>query len=119
LDNELIERLKSLPDAEFLAVLQEVFHRRQSNAEENDYNRNQYFLGTASSLRESDDGEPERWAPWSIEAVAYIDRDAYPEGVGPDWGFCQFATCQACQMPVRSNVKNGICPVCGSKVYMS
>jgi hypothetical protein len=119
MDNELIERLKSLPDAEFLAILQEVFRWRQPNAEENGYNRNHYFLGTASSLRESDDGEPERWASWSIEAVAYIDRDVYPEGAGPDWGYCQFGTCQSCQIHVRSNVKNGICPICGSNVYMS
>jgi hypothetical protein len=119
MDKALIDHLKSLPDAEFLATLQEVFRSRQPNPEERGYTRNQYFLGTATSVRESEEGEPEVWEPWSLAAVAYRDREEYRDGVGPDWGFCQFGTCETCQMPVRSNVKHGICPICGTKVSMT
>ncbi len=119
----VVELLTTLPDEDLLAVLQAVFKVKRPNPEEDAYNQNCYFLGSASRLLASEEGEPERWEPWEIEAVAYIDRAAYPnillDDNGPDYGFCQGGTCQSCGMTVRSNVKHGICPICGNKVYMT
>lgn len=58
--------------------------------------------------------------PWEIQAVAYRDPALWPaDNLGPDWGFCEFGQCQECGTAVRSNVKEGICPVCGAKVRMT
>ncbi len=115
--DEVTAYLVRVPMEELLAVLQEVFEARTPNPEEAAYNRNRFFLGTASSVLGSE--ERQDWGPWEIHAVAYIDRDEHPEGLGPDWGFCEFGTCESCGTHVRSNVKRGICPVCGDRVSMT
>ena len=51
-----------------------------------------------------------------LAAVAYTDRAKYEsrgfEGI--DWGFSQQATCRRCRTPLVSDMKDAICPVCGS-----
>ncbi|WP_144405632.1 hypothetical protein [Aliterella atlantica] len=97
-----------------------MFKTRRPNPEEDKYNKNCFFLGTASSLLESSEGEAERWGTCEIAAVANVDKEVYGEDVlGIDWGFCQFGTCSSCGIGVRSNLKHGVCPTCGSKVAMS
>lgn len=115
---EVVEILRALPDEELLTVLQEVFEGRQPYPLEAAWHRSRFFLGIAGSQRESDEGKPERWAAWEIRAAAYVARDEYPEGNGPDWGFCQHGTCPDCGTEVSSNVKLGICPICGAAVGM-
>ncbi len=112
--SELIRTLEHMPDEELLAILEQVFAKRQPNPESRAYNRNVFYLGTAASYLESEVNEPERWSDWEHVAVAYLDRDEYPQGKGPDYGFCQFATC-SCGTKLRSNVKKAICPICGAK----
>ncbi|HEY3364325.1 MAG TPA: hypothetical protein VGK74_04675 [Symbiobacteriaceae bacterium] len=116
---DISEYLRAIPDEEFLVILEQVFRAKQPNPEESPYNRNHYFRGIAESRLESTPGEPETWGPWSVEAVAYINRVVYPEGTGPDWGFCQFGTCTVCGTKARSNVKSGVCPICGGEVELS
>lgn len=118
----LIDRLINLRDEELIYVLQNVFAHKTPNAEEAEFNRNKYFLGTASSIMEDEQDDPAmpKWGPWQIEAVGYIDRDQYPgDDLGPDYGFCQFGTCSNCRTHVRSNVKHAICPICDNKVYLT
>jgi hypothetical protein len=115
----LTQHLVALSDADFLEVLEAVFAQRRPNLEEDTYNHNRYFLGTASQERTSDSGEPEQWGSWSLEAVAYINRTIYPDGMESDIGFCQFGTCPQCHTAVRSYVKNGYCPICRAAVYMT
>jgi len=118
--DEVVEFLKNLADEQLLAILQKVFTTKRPNQEEDRYNKNRFFLGTASSLLESEHDQPERWGDWNLEAVAYPDPAHYgPDGLGPDWGFCEGGTCDVCHTQVRSNVKHGICPICHSKVYMT
>ncbi len=63
---------------------------------------------------------PVEWEPWKFEAVAYVDPEHYGEGhLGPDWGFANEGKCESCGSWVRSNVKRGLCSICGSKVYMT
>jgi hypothetical protein len=117
--HRIADALRSLPDEQLLAVLQEVFSFRRPNPEEDRFNQNRYFLGTSSRLLESGEGEPDKWGSWKFEAVAYIDRNHYPAGNGPDYGLCQFGACSTCGIRVRSNVKNGVCPICSTKVSMT
>lgn len=113
-DRALAAELISLPDEHLLEVLRQVFAERRPNPEEDAYNRNRFFLATASSLLADDEVT---WEPWEIEAVAYPDPDHYDGGLGPDYGFCQFGECLTCGTATRSNVKNAICPICGTSVY--
>jgi rubrerythrin len=119
----VVALLRTIPDEDLLAILQAVFEVKRPNPEEDAYNQNCYFLGTASRLLASLEGESEHWKPWKIEAVAYIDHEAYPNtssgNNGPYYGFCEGGACQNCGMAMRSNVKHGICPICGNKVYMT
>ena len=117
--HRIADALKSLPDEQFLALLEEVFSSRRPNPEEDRFDQNRYFLGTSSRLLESDEGEPDKWGPWKFEAVAYLDRNHYPAGNGPNYGFCQFGACSTCGIRVRSNVKNAVCPICSTKVSMT
>jgi hypothetical protein len=117
----LITELQSLPDEVLIEVLKAVFAVRQPNPEEARYNHNGFFLGTFSRIADDDEAEDGTlvWtAPWEIHAVAYIDHQRYATG-GPDWGFCQFGTCQTCGIAVRSNGKEGHCPICATPVYMT
>jgi hypothetical protein len=118
---QVIEYLSHCSDAEMRAVLQAVFQVRTPNPEEAHFNRNCYFLGAESStLEDAEEGEPERWDPYRIEAIAYVDEEIYGVGrVGIDWGFCQFGECEQCGVSVRSDLKFGICPICNGKVGMS
>lgn len=108
-----------------IAVLRDVFLRRQPAPEESTYCRNRFFLGTAWSQLESNETaesikDSERvWEPWTINAVAYPDPAEYSDGLGPDWGLCQEGTCGDCGNIVRSNVKKGLCSICDNKVYMT
>lgn len=105
---------------ELREILFAVFQTRRPNPEEDKYNKNRFFLGTASSLVKMDEGEPGHSEPWKIEAVAYVDKEEYGKNVlGIDWGLCQFGECQSCGVAVRSNLKYGVCPVCDNKVFMS
>lgn len=118
--DKVVEYLSQCSDPELREILFAIFQTRRPNPEEDKYNKNCFFLGTASSLLESSDEEAEPWDTWKIEAVAYVDEEEYGEDVlGTDWGFCQFGECQFCGISVRSNLKHGVCPVCGSKVSMS
>jgi hypothetical protein len=121
--DKIIGYLSQCSNLELRELLFAVFQTRRPNPEEDEYNKNCFFLGTASSLLESSEGEPEHWGDWKIEAIAYVDREepgeSAEDGLEPDWGFCQFGKCQSCAMAVRSNLKHGICPICGSKVSMS
>ena len=117
---KIVKYLLQCSDSELREILCAVFQIRRPNLEEDEYNKNCFFLGTASSLLESKKEESEHWGTWKIEAVAYVDREEYGEDeLGADWGFCQFGECQSCGVAVRSNLKNGVCPVCSSKVFMS
>ena len=116
---ELAEQLRRLPVEELVAVLHDVFAARGPFPEEAAFCRNRFFLGVASSDLESGDGEPERWGPWRIEAVAFSDPSHYGKSLGPDWGLCQSGECGDCGVGARSNVKNGICAVCGATVHMT
>lgn len=115
---QLVEHLSRLPIEELVAVLRELFNIRIPNPEETSFNHSRFFLGIASSLLESDDGGSEQWGPWELAAVAYPDPAHYT-GLGPDWGLCQFGGCMVCGVEARSNVKNGLCSVCGASVYMT
>jgi hypothetical protein len=77
---QVIDYLKQAPDEELLEILQRVFESRQPNAEEAAYNRNRFFLATASSLLHDRTG---RWDPWEIEAVAYRDPALWPSAAPP------------------------------------
>lgn len=116
---ELAEELRRLPVEGLVAVLRDVFATRGPFPEEAAFCRNTFFLGAASSDLESGDGEPERWGPWKIEAVAPPDPSHHGDSLGPDWGLCQSGGCGACGVKARSNVKNGLCAVCGATVNLT
>lgn len=115
----VIEYLRQLPDEELVAVLQGVFADRQPCPEEAAFCRNSFFLGIAFSDLESADREPKRWGAWDVEAVAYPDPTVYRGSLGPNWGLCQSGTCGSCGVNVRSNVKQGLCPICKAAVSMT
>jgi len=58
-----------------------------------------------------------KWSDWRKEAIGYLDKVEYPEGLGPNHGFCQYGICDSCKTEIKSNVKHAICPVCLEKVY--
>ncbi|WP_373541332.1 hypothetical protein [Chamaesiphon sp.] len=118
MQEETIKYLSALSDEELREVLFEVFQIKRPNPEEDKYNHNRFFLGTASILDESNPEQPERWGKPHLHVVADIDRSVSPSSLGPSWGFCQFGTCE-CGVNVRSNYKQGICPICSAKVSMT
>jgi hypothetical protein len=118
----LIEHLCKLPVEELVDVLREVFGRRQPAPEEASFCRNHFFLGVATSQLDADelDEDPaEEWGPWWTSIVAYPDTSVWGESLGPDYGLCQEGTCITCGNTVVSNVKQAICPVCGTAVYLT
>ena len=119
--DEVVDYLTGLPTEQFVDVLRRVFARKQPAPEESAYCRNKYYLGTASSdqLESDNDEEPPRWGPWEHDVVAYPDPQAWGDSLGPDYGLAQVGSCGTCGVRVRSNVKQGLCPICGGKVYMT
>lgn len=108
----IVDSLVSLPCEELLEILGRVFATQHPNPEEDEYHPNRYFLGTSTQV-----SDPATTRPvWEVQAVAYPPSSA---GLGPDWGFCQFGQCRGCGSLVRSNVKRGICSVCGTDVEMT
>jgi hypothetical protein len=118
-DEDAVQYLGNLPVERLVAVLRRVFAAKQPAPEEAAYCRNLFYLGTASSVDLSDEGEPPRWEPWELNAVAYVDLDHWDNEFGPDYGLCQEGSCPSCGTRVCSNVKRGICPICGSRIYMT
>ncbi len=118
-DEDAIKYLSNLPDERLVAVLRRVFAVKQPAPEEAACCRNRFYVGTAWSDLESDEGEPQRWGPWKLDAVAYVDSREYGDDLGPDYGLCQAGSCQSCGTRVRSNVKHGLCPICGGPAYMT
>ena len=120
----IADLLLALPQEDLPAILRQVFIVRTPNPEEAAYNENRYFLGTASRLLDEDGTT---WGAWELQAVAYNDDAYYHDSTdispstwrGPDWGFCQFGTCQRCNATVRSHRKNGVCPICGEQLSMT
>jgi hypothetical protein len=117
-EDELVERLLAASDGELREVLRQVFERRMPYPEEAAYHRSRFFLGVVSSELESEPEAPERWGAYQLRAVAYADRDTYGDDPGPD-GWAQRGTCEACGTSVCSNLRQGVCPVCGAAVRMS
>jgi hypothetical protein len=118
-DNDAIQYLSSLPVERLVDILRRVFAVKQPAPEESAFCRNRFYLGTAWSYLESDEGEPPRWGSWEFDAVAYVDQAQYGDGLGPDYGLCQGGSCETCGISTRSNVKQGLCPICAAHVYMT
>ena len=118
-DDDAVQYLSNLPDERLVDVLRRVFVVKQPAPEESAFCRNRFYLATAWSYLESDEGEPQRWGPWQFQAVAYVDPAEWGESLGPDYGLCQEGSCGTCGTRVRSNVKQGLCPICGARVYMT
>jgi hypothetical protein len=118
-DEDAIQYLNTLPDERLVAILRRVFAVKQPASQEAAYCRNRFYLGTAWSDLESGESEPQRWGPWELEAVAYVDAFEQGDDLGPDYGLCQSGSCLACGTRVRSNVKHGLCPICDGQVYMT
>ncbi|MEO6811800.1 MAG: hypothetical protein ABI353_22050 [Isosphaeraceae bacterium] len=116
---QLVESLSRLPVEELAAVLREVFDGSLPWPKEQSFCRNRFFLGVASSDLESDEDQAERWGRWKLEAVASPDPTHYGTQTGPDWGLCQSGECGVCGVGARSNVKHGLCAVCGADVSMT
>ena len=117
-NRSIVEQLSVLSDEELRETLFEVFKVKSPNPEESAYNRNCYFLGTASTMNDAEPSDKPNWGKPEIAAAAYIDREKYPDGLGPDWRGCQFGYCE-CGVAVRSNYKEGVCPIYSSKVKMT
>jgi len=116
---QISEYLRQLPVEELVAVLRDVFETRCPFPEEAAFCRSRFFLGVACSDLESDENENERWGRWRWDAVAYPNIAKWGDSLGPDYGLCQYGNCAGCGLTVRSNVKDGVCPICGVAVYMT
>lgn len=110
--------LRSLPPAQLVRVLQQVFAGSVPFTGEGAWCRSRWFLGIAHAYRESDPDEPVRWEPWRIEVAAYHLPDLSPGG--PD-DLGQSSGGGGCCGGIshRSNVKLGVCPICGGEVGMT
>ena len=93
-DDDAIQYLSNLPDERLVAILQRVFAVKRPAPEEAVYCRNRFYLGTAWSDLESDEGEPQRWGPWELDAVAYVDP--------AESGAVALAPTTACANPVHA-----------------
>lgn len=55
-----------------------------------------------------------------LDIVAYPDTDKYGDDPGPDWGLCQSSwSSEWDDIKYVSNVKHGISPYSGEKIYMT
>ena len=70
---EAVKYLSALSDEELREVLFEVFQTKRPNPEEDKFNRNCFFLSTASIFNEATSDEPERWGQPEIKVSAASD----------------------------------------------
>lgn len=124
----LIEALQAAPDEVLLAILQRVFADRTLTGTDVPIVQSHFFLGSATRLYEQMTDGTLAWEPWEIHAIAYPDFATYnetynikvdAEWVGPDYGFSQFAICRTCGTQLYCNLKQGICPICNTSVYLT
>jgi hypothetical protein len=120
---EISTELSALSDEELVAVFQEAFSGRPKTTAEPWIRSMHYFVGITYQYDESDDGLPPQWSSWKISVIAKPDPAEYQNDsaelfVGADWGFCQEAEC-SCGYHVRSNMKCGVCQICGKNVAMT
>jgi len=122
--SNLANQLAALDEGDLLEVLQEVFAQKFPYPLEGEDLKGKYFLGVATPFVEVDTQAQDTEAPqlqpqthWEIMAVSYVNRATYPVGNGDD--FSQFGQCCTCRTPLCGNVKEVLCPICGSKEYLT
>jgi hypothetical protein len=121
---EIAAELRDLPDEE----LATVFHLAVADRKLTEYpwlRGQHYVMALAYQADESDDEATERWGQWQLAMITRPDPDHYSRAIsgelilGEDLGFCQEGTCIECGADCCSNLKHGICPICGAKVFMT
>lgn len=117
LEAQTIAFLAGLPPAELVRVMQRVFAASVPFPSEEKHCRSKWFLGIAHSWRASEPGEPLEWEPWQIEAAAYNP----PGSPGGPHDLAQSSGGGPCCGGIshRSNLKRGVCPICGREVGMT
>lgn len=114
-EKKVIEYLEKCTKKDLRYILQQVFKTRSIKTE---HEERSFFLGEAFKDFLNEPGEPK----WEFAAVAYVDTDQYAEGtrgLEGDYIFFQHGKCDTCGIWVVSDLKGGICPVCGSKVALT
>jgi hypothetical protein len=114
----LAQHLQACSDVELRDVLERVFRNRQPYPAEAAYHRSWFFLGIGSSELVNEPNDVEEWSPVRTDAAAYRDQETYGNAAGPD-GFCQVGICESCQVSLRADLKQALCPFCGAKVSLS
>ncbi|HEX4613507.1 MAG TPA: hypothetical protein VH092_35320 [Urbifossiella sp.] len=111
--------LQGLPPAELVRVMQQVFAATIPFPGEATFCRSKWFLGIAHSFRRpSDMGELEEWEPWQIEVAAYHRPGDHPGGPN-DLGQSSGGGECCGGISHRSNIKSGVCAICGRDVGMT
>ena len=100
--DDLVDRMASLSDREFIEVFYAAVARRKRSGLE-DWGAH-WVLGEAEKIG---------CGPWEIDYLA----PAREEIEDPDRVICRETTCPRCRTPVRSWARVAGCPVCGRTVY--
>lgn len=114
---QTIAYLQSLPPAELVRVMRQVFATNVPFPSEAAFCRSRWFLGIAHAWRCSQPGAPVEWEPWQIEVAAYNP----PDSLGGPGDLGQSSGGGGCCGGIshRSNLKRGMCPICGREVGLT
>jgi hypothetical protein len=105
--DDLAARLGALPVYELVDLLRRVLPAHSETEP------GAQMMLTLAKVTRSEDQETQ------VDVVAWPDRDHYGGGLGPHSGLWQYGTCRRCEIPLVSNAKHGLCPVCGTPSYLS
>lgn len=100
--DDLVERMASLSDREFIEVFYAAVARRARPGLD-DWNGH-WVLGQAERIGSG---------PWEVDYLA----PAREEVDDPDRVLCRETTCPRCRHPVRSWARMAGCPICQRTVY--
>lgn len=115
---EVIKYLQQLHGSELIALLKEVFPVRPEVEDEGTAFHYKMFLGVAVRENISEDFDRDKWDNWKLTAVGYADENKYGKHFTGE-PFVQIGDCENCNIEICSHVKGALCPICGSKVYLS
>ena len=102
---DMLARLTSLADEEFVELFYEVVRKRDPVGGEN----NRHFVLAETSQCPDEDRD--------TVFVALPAPERYPEGWVNDAPICQTGECGECGSWVSSIAKHAICPICEAEVY--
>jgi len=106
---EQLQWINSLTPKQLTEFLHQAFNARNDSDGMSD---TRFFLGHAYRFKL--DGHAE---PWSMQMACVHDPKEYRDGWQDDASLCQYGFCSKCEVETVSYAKQGLCAICGERIY--